>query len=129
MWANEDDACKVADELIAKDRMEYPWITEKKDEGYGDMLSKASPKKASKFYYVHYAGMTQSNKLSLNCELSMEGDANKAPLQQRALAFAESCSLSMLGDEPGPGKAESAEVPPEWELLKTATTSLKTTYL
>ena len=56
LYDNDQLASDVADEFIARNRQEFPWIKEK----YADIPSKADPLKASLFYYVFYKGMEQS---------------------------------------------------------------------
>lgn len=61
---SEKEAVAIVDELIGKNREEFPWIIEKEE--CQDLTSKASPLLASKFYYVHYSGTLTAKTASLN---------------------------------------------------------------
>ena len=61
---NEKEAVAIVNELIGKNRDEFPWIIEKEE--CSDQVSKASPLWASKFYYVHYNGTLRANIAALN---------------------------------------------------------------
>ena len=93
MFEDESKAVGVADEFMAKNRVEYDWIGE--SPGTKDIPSKADPAKASQFFYVHFEGIRQSHSVSMETQLSMEGDANKGPLQQKALEMTASMDLAM----------------------------------
>ena len=84
------------------------------------------PKRVS-FFYVHFEGIRQSQSVSMT-QLSMEGDANKGPLQQKALEMTASMDLDM-GMNRIAGESTAAAPPPEWEKLKEAQHALKNIYL
>ena len=51
LFKTEADAVAATDEMIGKNRTEYPWI-----DGSRDVPSTASPALCSKFFYLHTKG-------------------------------------------------------------------------
>jgi len=50
-FSTNEEAKKCVDEMIAKNRVDFPWITDEKD-----WASEVNPILCSKFFYVHQEG-------------------------------------------------------------------------
>ena len=80
-YPDEDRAVLLADEKIAKNRMDHPWILEKLHlPQYADIISEVDPKAGSEFFYVYYQGLSRAQQVTLIQEYNMEGDPAKKPV-------------------------------------------------
>ena len=106
VWADfqKETAIKVADELIANNRLMYPWIKEK----YADIPSAVCPE-ASQFFYVHNDGMASKMKISMHQQYDMEGDMKKMPGAQKGLEDFQNEVMGALGS----GSASVCDKNPE----------------
>ena len=90
----------MADEKIAKNRKDFPWLLEKiKQPDYADILSQADPNAGSEFYYCHYAGLSKSQRVDVAPNCSMEGDLSKKPVGDHVDAFLEDEAAEQLTEE------------------------------
>ncbi len=106
-YPDEDRAVRLADEKIAKNRKDYPWLVEKiKKPEFADIISEADPTSGTEFYYVHYAGLTKAAQSEMSCEYGMEGDATKKPVTDAIDNFLE---LEMKDAETPEDKEANAE--------------------
>ncbi len=98
---------RLADEKIAKNRKEYPWLVEKVNKPeFADIISEADPNAGSEFYYVHYSGLTKAQQSEMSVELEMEGDATKKPVTDAIDNFLE---LEMQDAQTSEDKEANAE--------------------
>jgi len=106
-YPDEDRAVRLADEKIAKNRKDYPWLVEKiKKPEFADIISEADPNSGTEFYYVHYAGLTKAAQSEMFCEYGMEGDGTKKPVTDAIDNFLE---LEMKDAETPEDKEANAE--------------------
>ena len=106
-YPDEDRAVRLADEKIAKNRKDYPWLVEKvKKPEFADIISEADPTSGTEFYYVHYAGLTKAAQSEMSCEYGMEGDGTKKPVTDAIDNFLE---LEMKDAETPEDKEANAE--------------------
>ncbi len=106
-YPDEDRAVRLADEKIAKNRKDYPWLVEKiKKPEFADIISEADPTSGTEFYYVHYAGLTKASQSEMSAEYGMEGDAAKKPVTDAIDNFLE---LEMKDAETPEDKEANAE--------------------
>ena len=106
-YPDEDRAVRLADEKIAKNRKDYPWLVEKvKKPEFADIISEADPNAGSEFYYVHYSGLTKAQQSEMSCEYGMEGDATKKPVTDAIDNFLE---LEMQDAQTSEDKEANAE--------------------
>ena len=98
---------RLADEKIAKNRTEYPWLAEKvKQPAFADIISEADPAAGSEFYYIHYSGLSKAQQSEMSVEYGMEGDASKKPVTDAIDSFLE---LEMKDAETPEDKEANAE--------------------
>ena len=129
-YPDEDRAVRLADEKIAKNRKDYPWLVEKiKKPEFADIISEADPTSGSEFYYVHYAGLTKAAQSEMSCEYGMEGDATKKPVTDAIDNFLEGEMEDAQTSEDKEADAEKKKLLVGINKVDTAFKDLVQTYL